>query len=132
MERAGRVIGKSKFSGGMVSDEQLAQSGWAQAVGKRIAARTGAVTLIRSRLVIEVEDAVWQRQLFTLRLQILAKLEKVLGRKIVTELEFRIAIPKRAPQREESLDRVPIDDADSIRDPLLRHLYKAARKRATA
>jgi predicted nucleic acid-binding Zn ribbon protein len=125
MERLGRVVRKLKVT----SDEQLAQAAWTQAVGKKIASHTGGISLIRNRLVVEVEDAIWQRQLFTLRGQILARIEQVMGRNIVEELEFRIAIPRRAPQREERLSG---DDADEIRDPVLRNLYKAARKRATA
>jgi len=113
----------------VTTDEQLAQAAWPQAVGKKIACHTAAVSLIRNRLVVEVEDAVWQRQLFTLRGQILARIEQVMGRFMVEELEFRIAIPRRAPQREERLSG---DDADAIRDPVLRNLYKAARRRATA
>jgi predicted nucleic acid-binding Zn ribbon protein len=126
MERVGRVVGKLKVT----TDEQLAQAAWPQAVGKKIASHTAPVSLIRNRLVVEVEDAVWQRQLFTLRGQILARIEQVMGRFMVEELEFRIAIPRRAPQREERLSSG--DDADAIRDPVLRNLYKAARKRATA
>lgn len=125
MERVGRVVGKLKVT----TDEQLAQAAWAQAVGKKIAGHTGTVSLVRERLVVEVEDAIWQRQLFTLRGQILARIEQVMGRNIVQELEFRIAIPRRAPQREE---RISADDADAIKDPVLRNLYKAARKRAIA
>jgi predicted nucleic acid-binding Zn ribbon protein len=125
MERVGRVVGKLKVT----TDEQLAQAAWPQAVGKKIASHTAPVSLIRNRLVVEVEDAVWQRQLFTLRGQILARIEQVMGRFMVEELEFRIAIPRRAPQREERLSG---DDADAIHDPVLRNLYKAARRRATA
>src|SRR3954469_13688598 len=125
MERAGRVVGKLKVA----TDEQLAQAAWPQAVGKKIASHTGNISLIRNRLVVEVEDAVWQRQLFTLRGQILARIEQAMGRGIVAELEFRIAIPRHAPKREE---RISLDDADAIRNPGLRYLYKAARKRATA
>jgi len=125
MERVGRVVGKLKVT----TDEQLAQAAWAQAVGKKIAGHTGNVSLVRERLIVEVEDAIWQRQLFTLRGQILARIEQVMGRNIVQQLEFRIAIPRRAPQREE---RTSADDADAIKDPVLRNLYKAARKRAIA
>lgn len=125
MERAGRVVGKLNVT----TDEQLAQAAWAQAVGKKIAGHTGNVSLVRDRLVVEVEDAIWQRQLFTLRRQILGRIEQVMGRNIIQVLEFRIAIPRRAPQREE---RISADDADAIKDPLLRYLYKASRKKAIA
>jgi hypothetical protein len=128
MERAGRVIGKLKFR---ESDQHLAVAAWGVAVGNKIAARTRAVTFIRSRLVVEVEDALWQRQLFTLREQILKRLEDAVGRCIVEELEFRIAIPKIGPSRAESLNP-PADEADAIQDPVLRSIYKASRKKATA
>ena len=125
MERAGRVVGKLKVT----TEEQLAQAAWAQAVGKKIAGHTGNVSLVRDRLIVEVEDAIWQRQLFTLRRQILARIEQVMGTNLIQELELRIAIPRRGPQREE---RVSADDADAIKDPVLRNLYKASRKRAIA
>jgi len=125
MERAGRVVGKLKVT----TEEQLAQAAWAQAVGKKIAGHTGNVSLVRDRLIVEVEDAIWQRQLFTLRRQILARVEQVMGTNLIQELELRIAVPRRGPQREE---RVSADDADAIKDPVLRNLYKASRKRAIA
>jgi predicted nucleic acid-binding Zn ribbon protein len=128
MERAGRVLGKMK----QLSDEELVVAAWPNAVGKKIASHTRAAGLVRARLVIEVEDAIWQRQLFTLRGQILAKLEQVAGRPIATEIEFRVTIPRRVPQREETSARLPLDEADGIGDFVLRSVYRAARKRATA
>jgi hypothetical protein len=131
MERAGRVLGKLKLTKQGVSDEELAQSAWPVAVGKKIALRTHAFRLVRNRLVVEVEDAVWQRQLWTLREQILQRMEQVLGRKIVEEIEFRVAVPRMKPSRAEVLT-YSTDEADMIRDPIFRSAYKAARKRANA
>lgn len=131
MERAGRVLGTLDLSGRGVTEEQLALSAWPVAVGKKIAARTSAVSLIRTRLVVEVEDEVWQRQLFALRDQILAQIEKATGRRIVEELHFRVAVPRRQPARAES-SHTPGDEADAIRDPFMRKLYIAARRKATA
>ena len=90
MERAGQVLGKLKLAKQGLTDEELARSAWPPAVGKKIALRTRVVGLVRTRLVIEVEDAVWQRQLWTLQGQILQGIEKVLGRQVVTGLEFRL------------------------------------------
>ncbi|MFN3322913.1 MAG: DciA family protein [Bryobacteraceae bacterium] len=136
MERAGRLIAQSKLSG-CASAEEFARAAWPAAVGKRIASRTRAVSLVRARLVVEVEDAVWQRQLFTLRHQILKRIDEVFGAGVVTALEFRVAVPRRSPQRE--TQRVPgdapagiFDEADQIQNPALRILYKAARKKASA
>ena len=136
MERAGRVIGKLNGKSGMsrhgLTDEQLALAAWPVAVGERLALRTTPVTLVRDRLVIQVEDAVWQRQLFALRSQILDQLENVAGRRLVEQLEFRVAVPRRQPPaRAESLGP-STDEADGIRDVYLRDIYKAARKKASA
>ena len=89
------------------------------------------VGLVRTRLVVEVEDAVWQRQLWTLRAQILQRVEQVLGRKIVEEIEFKIGVPRMKPARAE-VPAPSSDEADLIRDPVFRLNYKAARKRANS
>ena len=60
-------------------------------MGKAIAAHTSRLTLVRTTLVVEVEDAIWQKQLFTLRGQILDRLRRVTGSDVVQDLEFRIA-----------------------------------------
>lgn len=130
MERAGRVLGKLKLAKQGVSDEELARSAWPAAVGKKIALRTHAIGLVRTRLVVEVEDAVWQRQLWALRGQILQRVEQVLGRKVVEEIEFKIGIPRMKPARAEVL--TSNDEADLITDPVFRLNYKAARKRANS
>lgn len=126
MERAARVLGKL----GVAGEEKLAQAAWPVAVGKRLASRTGPVHLIGSRLVVYVEDAVWQSQLYTLREQIMGRLEQVLGRRLVTALEFRVAVPKPGVRREETASHL-FDEADGISDPVFRGLYKASRKRAS-
>ena len=132
MERIGRAVAQLKLSKHGVTEEQLAVAAWAPAVGKKIANRTRAVALVRNRLVIEVEDQLWQRNLFGLRQQILRRLEDVLGQALVGELEFRIAVPRRQPVRAETLLPLQSDEADGIRDPVLRSIYKSARKKATA
>jgi hypothetical protein len=52
----------------------------------------------------------------------------------VEELEFRIGIPRRQPGRaEERTGSMPLyDEADGIRDPVFRSIYKSSRKKATA
>ncbi len=138
MERAGKALAKLKLSDA-ISPDQLAFAAWPAAVGKRIAVHACPKALVRGSLVVEADDAVWQRQLFHLRFDILAKLTEVLGSGIVTDLEFRIAgaTPRRPPQSAQShSESVSPDDADSIQDPVMRILYKQARarviKKATA
>lgn len=132
MERAGRTLARLKLSQHGVSDEKLACAAWAVAVGKTIANHTSAVAMVRTRLVVQVEDAIWQRQLWTLRPQILRRLSEVLGKSVVEEVEFRIAGPQRKPARAATAPALFADEADSIRDPMFRVIYKAARRKATA
>jgi hypothetical protein len=86
--------------------------------------------MVRTRLIIEVEDSVWQQQLFTLRRQILDRLNAAVGRPLVEELEFRVGLPRRQPVRAESVAFE--DEADGIRDPVLRSIYRTSRKKASA
>ena len=140
MERASRVLAKLKLTQGDVSPEQIATAAWDVAVGSTIARHTSVVGLVRNRLVIEVEDAIWQRQLWGLRNQILRSLDKTLGQPpVVTELEFRVAGPQRKPvqvsetrQQQSNAPQQGHDEADAIRDPMFRMIYRAARKKATA
>ena len=99
MEIASRVIRGMRLAGEPVSDEQLACAAWPQSVGKKVAVHTRAARMVRTRLVVEVEDRIWQRQLFTLSNQILGRLEKNLGRGVVEDLEFRIVPRRREPGR---------------------------------
>ena len=130
MERAGRLLGNLGQKKHGLSDEELARSAWRVAVGRKIDEHTGGLRLIRTRLVIEVEDAVWQRQLFSLRHQILANLRKELGADLVTELEFRVGLPRRLPVRAQSAQPAG-DEADAIRDPGMRRIYMASRRKGT-
>jgi predicted nucleic acid-binding Zn ribbon protein len=131
MERAGRLIAGLKLPLGSVSLEELACKAWPAAVGKRIASHTRAVSLTGGRLVVDVEDAIWQRQLLSLKGQLLKRLEAVLGDETVGNIEFRLAIPRRLPQRAECPKAVK-DDADCIEDPVLRIIYKEMRKKESA
>jgi len=136
MERASKLIKGLRLPGETVSAEDLARAVWPEAVGKKIAEHTRAARMVRERLIVEVEDRIWQRQLFSLSKQILRNLEKQLGPGIVDDLEFRVA-PRleviRIPPRRADHSVVALsDEAEHISDPVLRGIYKAARKRAGA
>ena len=139
MERASKLIRGLRLSGDVLSAEDLACAVWPQAVGKKIAAHTRACRMVRTRLIVEVEDYTWQRQLFSLTPHILGNLEKSVGGGLVKDLEFRIVPrrlePQRAAQAAGRPMRVPAlfpDEADGIADPVLRGIYKASRKKALA
>jgi predicted nucleic acid-binding Zn ribbon protein len=135
MDQASRIIAEWSGASDVISPERIACGAWNKAVGKRLAERTRAVKLVRDRLVVEVEDEVWRKNLWSLRYQILKNLEKAIGTQIVADVEFRVMPPRRGPQRQE-IDRVGDsgvkDDSMEIADPGLRRIYRNARRRETA
>ena len=134
MERAGRLISKLKIPKEVLEPEALARTAWPVAVGRKIASHARVVRLVRSTLVVECEDSVWQNHLYTLSHQIIRNMQSILGPQVVTGLDFRPAVPRRGPQtavavRQEATPvAAPLDEADSIADPVFRHLYKQSRK----
>ncbi len=138
MERAARLVKGIKQSKEIFTDDDLARAIWPAAVGKAIAAHTSRLKLVRTTLVVEVEDAIWQRQLYPLTSQILQRIKKVTGSDSVQDIEFRLAVPRRQPARAATRDtlaasssEVP-DESDAIADPVLKKLYRLSRRKATA
>ena len=131
MERASKVLGKLNLPPGTVDPEIMVCAAWASAVGKKVAAHTRAARLVRSHLIVEVEDNIWQRQLFVLRGQIRRKIDESIGAGIVEDIEFRVA-PRRLGPQVAQHSTAAKDDADGIVDPVLRNIYKASRKRELA
>ena len=134
MERASKLIRGLRLPGEALDPAELARAVWARAVGAKIADHTRPARMVRGRLIVEVEDKIWQRQLFALTPHILGNLAKNLGQGVVEDLEFRIVPRGRGPQRaEEAVPQSrPHDEAESIADPVLRGIYKASRKKALA
>src|SRR5579862_6328812 len=131
MERLSKFIRDLPESGATITPEELARTAWGHAVGKKIAAHTTALRMVRTRLIVAVEDITWQRQLFALSGQILRNLEKHLGAGLVEDLEFRIIPRRREPER--ATQSMPLlDEASGIPDPVLRGIYRAARQKAQA
>ena len=154
MQRASQIIGslaaapgtnapgKKKIKGDpLLEMEQIACAAWTRAVGKKIAKHSRAVKLVRGRLVVEVEDKMWQRNLYSLRGHICANVAREIGSGVVEELELRVMPRRREPQRAEAAangagsvahEASIVDEADEIADPLMRRLYKASRQREIA
>lgn len=132
MERVAKSLAKLKLSSA-ISTEDLARAAWPAAVGKRLASKATAKSLVRDSLIVEVEDAIWQKNLFQLRPHILAKLSEVLGSTVIRDVEFRIAPPRRPPQPARQLRESPAgDEAERIADPGMRIVYRQGRKKASA
>jgi hypothetical protein len=132
MERASKLIRGLGLPGETITPEEIACGAWAAAVGKKIAAHTRPARMVRSRLIVEVEDRVWQRQLFALTAHILRNLEKGLGPGMIEDVEFRVVPRRREPQRAELPMPALFDEADAIADPVLRGIYRTSRTKALA
>lgn len=135
MVRASRVLRALTPAKEAESLEVLACAAWRAVVGKKIARHAAAERLVRKRLVVGVEDAIWRQQLFTMRRLILERIQHFAGPGLVEELEFRIAPPRIEPRRaSRSVPAQPglFDEATSIQDPGLRRLYVASRRKELA
>jgi hypothetical protein len=134
MERASKLIRTLGFPGDAITVDELACAAWPQAVGKRIASHTRAAKMVRASLIVEVEDATWQRQLFSLKPFMIRNMAKIVGPSMIEEIEFRIVPRRREPER--AVQALPggifADDADAIADPVMRGIYKTARSKALA
>ncbi|HEU0124177.1 MAG TPA: DUF721 domain-containing protein [Bryobacteraceae bacterium] len=130
MQRAARLLSKTRLQYAKLAPEQFAEAVWPAAVGRRLAVRTGPVKLYGQKLVVEVDDPIWQKQLATMSNQILSKMQSLTGPGMIQQLEFRVGVPRRGPQVALSTFDAANDRADGIADPIFRHLYLASRARS--
>ena len=135
MDPASRILAKwaspSETGQELVSHERLVLGAWKKAVGQRLADRARAIKLVRDRLVVGVDDEVWQKNLWGLRFQIMKNLELAIGPGIVASVEFRVLPRKIEPQRA-TLAAGAGNESDLIADPGLRRIYRNSKRRATA
>jgi len=127
MERAGRLFRKVKLPPEVAEPEVRVRAVWSNAVGKIIASHTRAGALVRGTLIVEVEDNVWQRQLFTLKHFLLKNLEAQLGEKLVDEIDLRPMPPRREPHRATHARPAGLEQ---VQDPVLDWIYQRARRSA--
>ena len=132
MERASKVLGKLSLPEGTVTPEAMVCAAWAGAVGKKIAAHARAAQHGARALIVEVEDAVWQRQLFVLRRQIRRKIEKSIWRRDAWRTSNSAWRRGGANRSVRSTRWRSADEARCHRRPGAPQIYKASRKRALA
>jgi hypothetical protein len=123
MQRAGSLIRKLKLPAGSDNPENRAKAAWKLAAGPKIERHTLAANLVRGTLIIEVGDIIWQRQLYALRHFLLRNLAEILGEPLVTDLDFRPMLKRRAPQVAETAR------PDGIADPVMSLLYQQSKKK---
>jgi hypothetical protein len=134
MERAGRILSRLRSARGTLTATQLAASAWPAAVGYRISSRTRVTSFEKGRMVVDTEDALWQKNLASLSQQILANLRTLLLEAAPLEIEFRVGARRRPPQREEPVQGTGLftTEPSGIADPSLDYIYRLSRRKAGA
>lgn len=137
MERAGRLLAISKAARKHLSPEELALAAWPAAVGRKAARHTRAAGLMDQKLIVEVGDELWLRNLELLRGQILANLRSMLGAAAPGWVEYRLSAPRRpvrreGPEPEFRLTAHGPREEERIEDPVLRRIYLRSKRKALA
>jgi hypothetical protein len=119
--------------------EAAAISAWKYVAGEPLSKHAVATKLTARTLAVLVSDAIWQKQLESMRRSLVFRLNAVLGQPLVSRLEFRIdagsvcwAVDNastRAKPNESSENGVSLElytAANAIRDKRLRKIFLAA------
>jgi hypothetical protein len=70
--------------------EIAAKLAWTRAAGEGLRRHAIPFRLSRQTLTVSVADAIWQKQMQSMSLELLARINRLLGREVVTAIEFRI------------------------------------------
>ena len=112
--------------------EAAAIAAWKFAAGDGLKDHAVPLKLENRTLTVAVSDAIWQKQLHSMRGQLLFRVNSILGRPVVGAIEFTIdpalaAAQVEEQQPEESLDNeVPLElwsAANAIQDKELRRKF---------
>src|ERR1051325_4371187 len=113
--------------------EAAAIAAWKVAAGKGLKDRAVPVKLEERTLTVAVADAIWQKQLHSMRGQLLFRVNSILGQPVVSAIEFVIdpklakALVDEQKPKEEPLDNeVPLElwsAASAIQDKELRRKF---------
>lgn len=117
-------------------DEAAALAAWKYVAGDGLRNQSTATALEDRKLIVSVRDAIWQKQLSLMKNQIIFRINSILGRPIVRDIELRInpdlpgVVPNKTNSSEEILaNEVPIDlwsAANAIEDKQLRQKFLKA------
>ena len=117
---------------GAEENDQLVCSCWKAAVGPQIAGCTRPVRILGKRLIVDVEGQAWRRELASMSRRIADKVNRAVGSAVLEDVDFRVAVPRRHGPGRAVLSAGPAlnDEADAIRDPNLRRIYRRSKEKA--
>ena len=106
---------------------------WKNVVGETVAQNARPLRMRESTLILTVSSEAWKKELFSLRFEILRRLERLIGASRVSRLELRVdpwmtavTAPGAAPLPSQSAAEPTGLPLDSIPDPALRRSLDAA------
>ena len=106
---------------------------WKRVVGEALAQNARPLRMRESTLVLTVSSEAWKKELFSLRFEILKRLERLLGPSKVSGLELRVdpwmaaaSAPVAEPPPSQSAEEPTGLELDSISDPQLSRSLAAA------
>ena len=112
--------------------EAAAIAAWKYAAGDGLKDHAVAVRLADRTLTVSVADAIWQRQLHSMRGQLLFRMNSLLGQPLVGAIEFVIDSKLFASSEQSEPDEEPLDNevpielwsaANAIHDQELRRTF---------
>lgn len=116
--------------------ETAAKIAWRRVAGEGLREHAVPMRLHDGSLVVSVADAVWQKQLQTMSAEMIFRVNKVLGQKVIDRIEFRIdpgslSRGKRGPSSATSRSAAPlppsvVSSAAEIQDTELRERFMRA------
>lgn len=113
--------------------EAAAIAAWKHAAGHGLKDHALPVKLENRRLTVAVADTVWQKQLHSMRGQLLFRVNTILGQPIVSAIEFvidpklmKVRLEQTKPEAEPIDNEVPLElwsAANAIQDKALRKSF---------
>ena len=112
---------------------ELVRELWKSVVGETLAQNARPLRMRGATLVLTVSSEAWKKELFSLRFEILKRLERLLGTSIVSGLELRVdpwmtavSTPVAEPPPSQPAEEPTGLELDSISDPQLSRSLAAA------
>ena len=123
--------------------EIAAKLAWTRAAGDGLRRHAIPFRLFRKTLVVSVADAIWQRQMQSMSGELVSRINKLLGREVVEDIEFRVdpatveQVRTNSQPRQDQRARGPIPEelvsaASEIADEDLRERFIRAAENCIA
>ena len=120
--------------------ETAAMVGWNHVAGDGLRQQTEPIGLQQNRLIVAVADDIWRRQIESMSAQLVFRLSALLGKGVVTFIEFRVdpkavqaakdrhqaAQGRPMPEREMPIPFELVSAAAAIQDSKLRKAFLGA------